>query len=327
MFLHIHVGPRRVATLDEAPWSEEKHKRASNGQFGSGGGGATAASTGNRGALHREFRDRHTPAEWSAKVLHHAKTIAKTLKFPEEMLSIAPEDKKLELNGKNYSYAGHCELATGKCVLYPTQLMSDRVVKSVTAHEIMHAKFENLRNAKDKEFFSAMQRSREMGGGMFVDGKIKKEYADEYPLLKFFDSLDQKELAKSDGVTEYSRAWWKAYEDKKATFWQATHETLAEMAAVRFENGETPIPDKTWKALFVMSREEWKRSGPGAKPKTNAEKTEAGRRDSDSGVLRSGHEPDNRGSGRAGQGNSRERQFHVPGPGSGLRMHIHRGAR
>lgn len=142
-------------------------------------------------------------------------------------------------------------------------------VAGVTAHEITHAKYQALLNDyrtdkeamekdadyhKDGEYVSG---NPDINGGeryfdrtkayMKPDGRLNEPYASKYPVYqKFTDAMikgggswagdDAKYgFAKTDGVSQYSREYWTDFINSKVNFDTAVHETLAEIARVKYD--------------------------------------------------------------------------------------------
>jgi hypothetical protein len=93
-----------------------------------------------------------------------------------------------------------------------------------------------------------------------ADGTIRDKYKSEYP---FYDKLnhlwDTRELAKDDGITDYSREWWQAWHEHKADSLAVVHETLAEMAKLDWERSLPRLVwfknSTTWKPLYEAVNE------------------------------------------------------------------------
>ena len=120
-------------------------------------------------------------------------------------------------------------------------------VAQLAAHEIMHHKYHAVREAYHEE--DKRLSKDERGGHQWVmhpDGRIREEFQDDYPAHTMFPSGfggNTTDLRKDDGITDYSRDWWKAVEDNKANFESAVNETLAEMANLDFRG---MLPRLTW---------------------------------------------------------------------------------
>jgi len=79
-----------------------------------------------------------------------------------------------------------------------------------------------------------------VGPGIRPDGSLRTDALKErYPLYQAKWAVQDSpgtwvKLQKEDGVTDYSRAWWQAHDDGKASLRQAVHETYAEINMLAF---------------------------------------------------------------------------------------------
>jgi len=86
-------------------------------------------------------------------------------------------------------------------------------------------------------------------------GQVNEKYAGNYPFYEKLNTLtNTTDLAKDDGITDYSREWWKAFNDGKAESLSTVHETLAEMAKLDWEGSLPRLlwfkDSTTWKPLY-----------------------------------------------------------------------------
>jgi hypothetical protein len=98
---------------------------------------------------------------------------------------------------------------------------------------------------------------------MKPDGLLREPYDQKYALYHQNAKLtaDWEQLKDDDGVTSYSREWWKAAASpgpNTATFKQAYHETLAEMARLHYETGVIP-GTKRWRDIYKAVEKNWGR--------------------------------------------------------------------
>jgi hypothetical protein len=121
--------------------------------------------------------------------------------------------------------------------------LSPDEVAEIISHEAMHAKFNAVTKAHSAEF----DRILEIGVGKVMnrDGTIRDEYQKEFPAhtLLPHNWEDTSKLRKDDGITDYSRDWWKAESDNKASAMTAVDETLAEMANLDWQG---KLHDSKW---------------------------------------------------------------------------------
>lgn len=164
-----------------------------------------------------------------------------------EQRNFTPEDVQISSNIREVTTAagsgnllGYADQHGGKVTIYPEAIRlgspnnpESNTIASVTAHEIQHVKF--------NKFLSSLS------GGPLPDAK---------------------DLAKTDGVTDYSRGWWaNALNmfpglDEPAKIGNAQihaiDETLAEMAAVEQRSGKLP-GDPLWQDLYQRVNATWDR--------------------------------------------------------------------
>jgi hypothetical protein len=118
-------------------------------------------------------------------------------------------------------------------------------VGQLVAHELMHSKFQAVRNAYDAE--SARISGDNRGGDKWImrasTGELWDEFKPDYPVHAAlgpdgWGSAD--ELRKDDGNTDYSREYWKAEGEGKGDTILAVNETLAEMASLDWDAALAP---------------------------------------------------------------------------------------
>src|SRR5215469_11182352 len=207
---------------------------------------------------------RETEKKHRAFITEQYTTVAadmmKSLGYPPAKLTISFEPYKFTLNGRQCQAAGLARFATGEVVLYPRNL-SEAGIRGVTAHEVMHQKFQAALNEYNVEANDIGQdRRRDVGGEQRMlttnTGEVPEEYKGDYPVYELMHpylSVNHKfnELKEKDGVTGYSREWWEAFNKDEATKEQAMHETLAEMAYLEVTNPpELKKVAKPWRDLY-----------------------------------------------------------------------------
>ena len=192
------------------------------------------------------------------RVTNLAKEEAERQGLAPSNLKVITSDKKFMLNGEEHNYAGSFAKDTGKVTIYATALMTsnDQQVKSVIAHEVGHKIFEPAYDA----------------GCVFTDWQGQPS-STKGPAAKYLgNDKSLADLAREDGVTSYSRDWWKAHEQHASSddrTWlsefkqsqrSALHETFAELHKLASFNPakfkEVTDTRPTWKALYtsVMSK-------------------------------------------------------------------------
>jgi hypothetical protein len=135
------------------------------------------------------------------------------------------EDRKFELNGQEHLYGGWYQFwgQHGPEIAVKGTLPVRSTVR-VLAHEVAHHKFRTTIDKAGPDGLSPMD-----------TGLVSAEL--------------QKTLEETDGVTPYSRDWWKAFKEGKASVKQAINETLAEIATLsRAER--LKMTSKEWRGLY-----------------------------------------------------------------------------
>ena len=141
------------------------------------------------------------PYLWKDRYRKVAEEVADQHGFPHEKLNISDETPTMELNGETQKVSGHYFPGEDKINLYHQHIWDDEHVRDVLTHEIGHHRFNYVNEHHDP------------------DSKAAWAYI----------VRNQNQLAKDDGVTGYSRDWWKASNAGTATPHQAINETLAEL--------------------------------------------------------------------------------------------------
>jgi hypothetical protein len=170
-----------------------------------------------------------------------ADVIAPAMGFESRDVGVRPSmGKKFTLDGREYDYAGVAYLDRGTIEVFSDHL-SSQSVGGVLAHEVMHQKWQAVRNGYKRDRANLMEaQRRDPDLGFFrVDGTLREGVAEKYP---FYAAINEHlvlsglgNLREDDGITDYSRQWWGAEEKGSATADQAIHETLAEMASLDWE--------------------------------------------------------------------------------------------
>ena len=184
-----------------------------------------------------------TPASLAgADIGKAARAVITALDYDPAKFRINRGDRPFNLNGRQYMTAGLAHLDTGEIEIFPSQLTRASVA-GVVAHETQHQKFEKVITAYMAER-ERMHEDKRNGRAWILkpDDTMRDEYAKDYPIYTAFHPVIEKmgikdKLIETDGVSEYSRDWWQAYGKHEASFKQAAHETLAEMARLDWEHG------------------------------------------------------------------------------------------
>lgn len=196
------------------------------------------------------------------QVRARADAIAKQMGFDPKRIEISDEKPTFELNGKQYNTGGIAETqkpeGEGKIVLYRMNLNA-YALDGTIVHEIEHMKFQTALNrysaenkavsldpgpAPDPDHKYYWRRNGGQDAVMAPSGSLRDDYVTKYPIYtamhEAFYKYGAEAFAKTDGVSEYSYDWWKAWVDGKTGSYQAVHETLAEMARIKRATGKFP---------------------------------------------------------------------------------------
>lgn len=215
-------------------------------------------------------------ADAGKMVSDRAAAVAKTLDYPTEKMFISDKEHTFELNGTQRTAAGMywhdsdmIELAAQKLTFAQDGKLYPNGIAGVTAHEIMHAKFEALQKdyraerdamTNDPDYKATLPKWEDVPGSheghqravyppgikldafMKPDGTLQEPYASRYPVYtKYTDTMIRaggtEGFAKTDGVSSYSKDYWTDWANGKTSTDHALHETLAEIARLRYEHG------------------------------------------------------------------------------------------
>lgn len=180
---------------------------------------------------------------------------------------------EFEKGGVKWNKAGECSLADGSVTIYrDTDWDSVEAVERLTAHEFMHGTYEVV-HKKFLEEQSAIASRKDFEEVIRADGSLRNEFTSRYPTygrMHGWIERNSDQLIKDDGVSEYSKAYWKDFKDGKASLHIAVHETLAEMAGIHESQGVIS-GSKSFKDFYKATRDEYKvltnqkskRKGPG----------------------------------------------------------------
>lgn len=184
------------------------------------------------------------------------KDVAAHYGVPLDRIDVIMERATFSLNGKDEQFAGHYDPRTGRIGLYYQVLRGRNEIRQVLAHEFQHLKFNQLENTQS------------VGNPKHMWGYIEK---------------NREKLSATDGVTSYSKDWWRAHNDEYATngttlkdskgverpnpnlqrlFRSAVNETLAEIAAVKTWSKPKEIHG-VWQKLYDLTVSEYRKSVKG----------------------------------------------------------------
>ena len=202
-----------------------------------------------------------------------ARVTAAQLDFDPNLVRISDEEKTFSLGGKDRYYAGSYTRGDNAVVIYSKHATLG-FVPSATAHEIGHRKFDALRARIRDERDDIMKEPgpppdpqgkywwQQRGGKdavMSPDGTLKAPYDKKYPYYQAWQKiaeLNYEKMREEDGVSDYSKEYWKGYMHGDVPIDSAFHETIAEMSRLKFESGK-PQGSKNWNALFKLMEDHW----------------------------------------------------------------------
>lgn len=200
------------------------------------------------------------------EVLVEGRKLADMLNYDSKLVSIGASespDAKFTLNGIERRAAGLAYItgpAVGHIKLFPNQIQDADIARQVVAHEVMHQKFQYALNAYR---YDSNEIAKEPGpppdpngkyywqknGGkdavMKPDGGLRPPYDKKYPTYTemheaLFKYGMNEGFSQSDGVSDYSFEYWKGWKSGTISTELALHETLAEIARVKYQTGEYP---------------------------------------------------------------------------------------
>lgn len=174
--------------------------------------------------IRKAFASMHAP-EKKAKTL--LPLLARRFGYPDKLVKVTKDEHPFTLDGKHWQAAATYNPGTGEVTFYrtdPESYPDMRTVKQVMAHEVMHAKFHAY---------------------------MASHYVD-LSLFKLFENEGKE-------VSSYAKEWWEAYDHGKADAYDATNETLAEIAAMKTLRRELTV-GRNSAAAFQQQIEDWWRT-------------------------------------------------------------------
>lgn len=269
-------------------------------------GGASTAGTHDAGpAMAVSDPANRAKADNVARV---AADVAGKMGFDPGLIQVTDKRYSFELNGKTVFAAGvayrppepekHTDVdVKGTVDLFVPDMNNDKhSIEGVVSHEVMHQMFNQFRNDYRRDYLKLQEdpeykthndwKTDENGNRVFkpfmkADGLLNEPHASKYPIYQAYTKAMMPmsdEFAKSDGVSEYSREYWKGYQDRTIGIDKPYHETLAEIARLRFHDepvvhyklGEVdgkPVYFSTvkkgikpvWNTLYKAVVDNWKR--------------------------------------------------------------------
>jgi len=180
---------------------------------------------------------------------------SKVLRFDPHRIKVEKGNRKMTVNGKLMDSAGTADLRTGKITLWERYVGPHTT--DVLAHEIMHQKFELVRQLYELDREAMQKDSRK--GVFSATGGVGAKYVDDYPTAAYLHPFlsKTKELREGDGVTDYSRLYWDALKKGEGNYDIAMHETLAEISKLHWIAGAPVVATPAWKNLYHAVNAFW----------------------------------------------------------------------
>jgi hypothetical protein len=250
------------------------------GRWSSGGG--SGGSSGGEGGKPQQDEVAHAPARAprgrigskieSWDVTAQVEEVAKSWGYPKDKIKWDPgQGHEFEVDGETMTAAAYCDLKSGNVTIYTESLTEghDDPIE-LAAHEIMHGVFEHCTRQYEIEETAIYKLEAKGKEPWDEKGNLKKEFHDEFPVVAemspYFNSDAYDKFAKEDGVTDYSKAYWKEQKAGVATRHIAIHETLAEIAAHEARTGKV-IGKPHYKNAYAAVKNAWVASGSKKKKK------------------------------------------------------------
>jgi len=166
-------------------------------------------------------------AKWQREVIDQ---VANKLDYPPGQVDVVPDSDMPTriIGGREVRIAGlsyRSEDETGIGYIEISDKIAPEYMPGLLAHEIFHQMHDTLeRNPSASAAFD----------------KTVEEYGNT--------------LQETDGVSEYTRNWWRQAEDtnRRRDFIPAIRETLADMAKLKQETGSTEAPHPKWAYLYSL---------------------------------------------------------------------------
>lgn len=217
--------------------------------------------------------------EWKEKIIRVKKDIRDRtieLGYDPKKVRYAGVGYAFTVGNDNYTAGGDYNPQTGIIRIFRGAIIGDRVQKGLLAHEIQHARFQNVskRSIADNNAIDARIRKEEedrltwRDSFLRADGTFRNPEQDEklYPgynvmiyLNSDFNGTDVhgKKLRKGqslsdlDGVSPYSESYWKKFNTTKkySDYYSAVNETLAEIRKIKVTNPSKKV-HKKWTSLY-----------------------------------------------------------------------------
>jgi hypothetical protein len=166
------------------------------------------------------------------------------------------EGDEVTVTGRPFRSAGHFNPRTGEVVVFKNAVGNDAALQGLVAHEVQHARFETFlatsvrQRAEAERLTTAIRGERwrtpdpEGRAPMDAGGFLRAQARSKYPALWAREKLLERVtevLQREDGVSVYSREWWRAWEEQRQLpqgVFSPINETLAELSRLRLTNPE-----------------------------------------------------------------------------------------
>jgi len=245
------------------------------GRFTSGGGGPASGAYTQTGG-----KDRSQKPD-SDDVLNIVADVRDNWNYQEGMTLAPGKGGEFEQGGVKWNKAGECQLETGHVTIYRgTDWKDTESVERLTAHELMHGSYEKVYRQYSDDQRAIANDPRGVENIIKANGQLKAGFEKEFPTYGRMQRWieDTETLRKDDGVTKYSKAYWRDAEAGKVSHHIAVHETLAEIAGAHHSTGKV-TGSKTYRDFYKAVRNEYdvssgkvsKRKGPGIAKKSAGE--------------------------------------------------------
>lgn len=187
-------------------------------------------------------------------VKQRSKALARELGFPPEKMKIEQGTYHFSVAGIPMEAAGGADPKTGEITIYSDNIPNNAFeFKGVIAHEVEHQRYNTVLKEMSRErdeLDKLVAGADRVADIINHDGILQPPYDKQFPVIHAISSIDQKQLMETDGVSDYSYTYWKAWAEGSGAASSAVHETLAEIA--RFDT--QGIAERL---IAVKQRPEW----------------------------------------------------------------------
>lgn len=251
------------------PWILERVKgdvpgHEFHGNQWTGGGGGEARPY--ERPIRKYELDARPSSGAKAQLFEDIRSLAEKNGFPPDRVIYQKTPYLFEVNGEQMSAAGAYLPNSEIIEIYDHGLEDPRFASTMMGHEVAHYKFAQVsefsRMSRDElygnEDEQATHPDRYLPDGRITTPAQIKYYPELYvtrPLSGNRESQAQfRKLREGDGVTNYSKAYWKQFEAQGGTDSNmrrnALNETLAEIAGFEASHGTTPPMSREWETYY-----------------------------------------------------------------------------